>query len=76
MRNIMEVIVQVENILPADDELKKDLKTLRYSASFTAPEMMQLRWREFQLLLINRFSEEMDTELAKKAAEIFNDTKA
>jgi len=75
MRNIMDVIKQVEDILPEGDELKKDLKTLRYSASFTAPEAMRMRWEEFQSLLIHRFSGEMHTPLAIQVADIFGDKK-
>jgi hypothetical protein len=73
MRNIADVIKQIEAVLPAGDPLLDDLRRLYVDCTFTAPETMILRWRQFQSYLIDRFKEELGSDLAIKVRDIFAD---
>jgi hypothetical protein len=72
MRNINDVIKQIEDVLPEDDELRKDLKRIKMSVLYTAPEAIVIRWRELQYFLEFRFAEDGKSELAQKVQRIFN----
>jgi len=74
MRNIIEVIDQVKAIMPEGDRLIGWLDNVVDSVRYTAPEAMVLRWQDFQTQLVDRFSDELESDLAIKARNIFNHT--
>ena len=73
MRNIVDVINQIKATIPEDDKLHSDLDKVVYDVSFTAPEVMILRWQSLQNHLSYRFKHEMKTPLARKVQLIFAD---
>jgi len=74
MRNIIEVIDQVKAIMPEGGRLIGWLDNVVDSVRYTAPEAMVLRWQDFQTQLVDRFSDELESDLAIKARNIFNHT--
>ncbi len=58
MRNIIDVIEQIKKLYNKYDNVNIDnftyyLDVIKYSVSFTAPEMMYIRWNELYKLLTN-----------------------
>lgn len=77
MRPIEEVMRAITNVIPDTEPSKqlviKDFDDLASSASCTAPEFMQQRWKDLGNILVLRPGTDLDTDLQRLVAGIVTD---
>lgn len=72
MRNICDVIDEMVLFIPENENsLVRQLEKLRYSASFSAPEMQSFWWNEVASVLEN-YIPDIDEEWKIQIGIIFN----
>jgi hypothetical protein len=73
-RNICDVIDRVLAVIPAEhaESIRPRLTSLRSSASFSAPELMQDRWLSFAVILGEEVGPPGDVPWKLKVQAIFN----
>lgn len=71
MRDLAQVIDQLLNVVPAHLMLRNALEAEKASVLFSAPELMDLRWRHTAMVLEEHIPEELQEPWQKQVAAIW-----
>ena len=75
MRNLVDVIeLMLAEIPPSEESLLLELRSLRQSCCFTAPEQMKMRWQTGAETLQAHFGDAPNSDWQKRVVNIWMNT--